>query len=217
MTKDIVNNKIVAYFDFDGTLTTRDTLIPFLIYAIGFKKFICIIPLLIPSIILYLCKIIDNEELKQRTLRMTIRGLSTQHLEELAKKFAKFKLNAHLEPEIYAKMEWHIEQGHQIYIVSANLALYLKYWVEQHKLSGIIATEIEFVDGKCTGNLATRNCYATQKPLRVEQYLQYNQISYDYSYGYGNSRGDYELLDMVDEGFFVTGDTITAWEKSSEC
>ncbi len=214
MPKDILNSEqIVAYFDFDGTLTTRDTLIPFLLYTCGFGKFIKYLPLLFSWVVLYVCKLIDNEKLKERTLKVMIGGKSYGELDVVAKKFAKFKLNTYLEPEIYAKMEWHIEQGHKVYIVSANLELYLKYWIKQHQLSGIIATEIEFVDELCTGKLSTKNCYGPQKPLRVKQYLQQYGLNYKYSYGYGNSRGDYELLDMVDEGYFVHGDKLVAWEK----
>ena len=215
MSKNVsANEEIVAYFDFDGTLTTRDTLLPFLLYIRGFFRFVCYLPLIIPRVILYVLRIIDNEKLKQATLQIVIRGLSRAELENFAKKFARFKLNSYLEPEIYAKMEWHLEQGHKVYIVSANLALYLKYWGLQHKLSGVIATEIEFIDGVCTGNLATHNCYGAQKSLRVKQYLQEHKLCYNYSYGYGNSRGDHELLDMVDEGFFVKNDIITNWEKN---
>ncbi len=205
---------IVAYFDFDGTLTMRDTLVPFLIYVCGLGKFIRQVPIIMPWVILYGLKFIDNENLKQRMLRLMIKGASIAELENKAKKFAQTNLNKYLEPDIYAKMEWHIEQGHSVYLVSANLALYLKYWAKLHKLSGVIATEIEFVAAKCTGNLASRNCYGAQKVLRVNQYLQEKNLHYAYSYGYGNSRGDYELLTMCNEGFFVSGEDIAVWEQN---
>ena len=57
----IDSREIVAYFDFDGTLTNCDTLVPFVLHAVGFAKFIRKLPSLIIIAILYLLKIIDNE------------------------------------------------------------------------------------------------------------------------------------------------------------
>jgi phosphatidylglycerophosphatase C len=96
------------------------------------------------------------------------------------------------------------------------LAIYLKYWAIRHKINAIIATELEFENNKFTGRLATPNCYGIEKTNRVNKYLADNNIIFDYSYGYGNSRGDYELLDFVNEGFFITNMAIEPWVKDAK-
>ena len=115
---------------------------------------------------------------------------------------------------MYSKLEYHLEHGHSIVLVSANLALYLNHWAKRHNIDHVIATEIEFKNGKCTGKLKTRNCYGVQKVIRINEYLKNKEAKYCYSYGYGNSHGDYELLNFVDEGFFISGNEITPWEKN---
>lgn len=200
MSKDC---KIVAYFDFDGTLSNKDTLIPFLIYCVGVFKFIAYLPRLLPVVVSYLLKIIDNQEAKQKTLTIVLKGWKEEDLLVKAKNFATTHLNKYLIPETYAKLEWHREHKHQIILVSANLAIYLRFFAELHKIDHVIATEIEVVDGVISGKLATPNCYAMQKVIRIKEYLAASNLNFDYAYGYGNSRGDHEMLLFVNEPYYV--------------
>lgn len=200
MSKDC---QIVAYFDFDGTLSSKDTLIPFLIYCVGIVKFIAYLPRLLPIVISYLFKIIDNQEAKQRTLTIVLKGWNEEDILIKAKNFATTHLNKYLIPETYAKLEWHREHKHRIILVSANLAIYLRFFAELHKIDHVIATEIEVVNGVVSGKLATPNCYAMQKVIRIKEYLESNGLNFDYAYGYGNSRGDHEMLLFVNEPYYV--------------
>lgn len=204
--------RIAAYFDFDGTITTRDTLLPFLIFAVGWGRFLLNLPKLLPIVILYCLRIISNEEAKQRTLTILLSGMKEYYLEHKAKSFALTQLHKYIKPVVYAKLEWHREHGHDLIIVSANLEVYLKYWVKFHKLNHLIGTKLEIDQhGFVTGKLTTRNCYGPQKTIRIADYFQKHNLAYCYSYGYGNSAGDYELLEYVNEPFWVNGDYIAQW------
>lgn len=198
------NCRIIAYFDFDGTLSNKDTLIPFLIYCVGYLKFLTYLPRLLPIVLLYTCRIISNQEAKERTLTIVLKGFTEDRLTEKAKNFAVTHLNKYLVPEHYSKLEWHREHGHQIALVSANLAIYLRFFAELHKINYVIATEIEADNGLITGKLATPNCYGEQKVIRIKDYLLKQMLVFDYAYGYGNSRGDHEMLLFVDEPYYVT-------------
>jgi phosphoserine phosphatase len=76
----------------------------------------------------------------------------------------------------------------------------------------VIATELDFKDSIFTGKLLSRNCYGIEKVKRIQNYLA-TQAGFIYSYGYGNSVGDYELLDFVDEGYFISGTTMKPWNR----
>ena len=212
MNNNVSEKDIVAYFDFDGTITSHDTLIPFVLYVIGLPAFLFKLPQALIISFLYICKYIDNENAKQRFLTLTLRGRTHAQLELCAKNFALTKLDKYIKPEIYAKLEYHIEHWHRIILVSANLGIYLRYWVKKHNLIDVIATEIEFVDDIATGKLATRNCYGEQKIKRLMEYLAVKSLKFAYSYGYGNSAGDYALLKYVDEAYWVTDGSLISWE-----
>lgn len=207
-----MTKNVVAFFDFDGTLTTKDTLLPFLRYAVGTWKIILKSPQLIWIVFQYFAKIIDNEGAKERTLTLLVKNMKSSHLEYLAKNFALTKLHKYLNPIVYAKLEYHREHDHKIILVSANLGIYLRYWAKLHKLDAVIATELEVnSESYMTGKLLTRNCYGVQKTIRVKSALSGNDMCFDYSFGYGNSAGDYELLEFVNEPYWVSGDYIEPW------
>lgn len=207
-----MTRNVVAFFDFDGTITTRDTLLSFLRYVVGTWKLVYKSPQLIWIVFQYLAKIIDNEEAKERTLTLLIKGMKSSNLERLAKNFSLTRLHKYINPVVYAKLEYHREHGHKIILVSANLGIYLRYWAALHKLDAVIATELEVnAESYITGKLLTRNCYGAQKTIRIKDALSGNDMDFDYSFGYGNSAGDYEMLEFVDEPYWVKGDYIKPW------
>lgn len=206
-------DKIVAYFDFDGTLTKHDTLFPFVFYVVGIFKFISKLHLVLMVLFLYYMNVFNNEKAKEFFLTIMFKGLSKSYIESKAKLFAVNKLDKGIKSEIYTKLEYHLEHGHKIILVSANLGIYLRYWAQKHKLADCIATEIEFHNGLATGKLATRNCYGKHKIDRIREYIAKNHPNFVYSYGYGNSHGDYALLSYVDEGYWISGTNIVNWNE----
>ena len=166
---------------------------------VGVKGFILKSYLIIPILISYVLKLINNEQAKQKILTVLLKGYPQSYLDNKAQLFATNVLDKFITPEVYSKLEYHIEHGHTIILVSANLAIYLNYWASRHKINHVIATEIEFTNDICTGKLKTRNCYGLQKVIRIKEFLKNTGESFSYSYGYGNSHGDHELLNFVDE------------------
>lgn len=217
----LINNKldkkIVAYFDFDGTVTTKDTLVPFLFYVAGTWKFMLNLPYLTMVLAQYRLNIITNEQAKERALTILLKGYTFEYIDKLANSFVHNSLRKYIKAEIFHKIEYHKEHGHKVILISANLGIYLRHWVKQYHVDGVISTEIQFINNIATGKLATENCYGKQKVLRLKQYLLSTKQKFDYSYGYGDSRGDYDLLDYVDEGYLINGVDFKSWKGRKSC
>ncbi|HLX53978.1 MAG TPA: hypothetical protein VKR58_08550, partial [Aquella sp.] len=79
---------IAAYFDFDGTITSEDTLLSFLIHCIGWFRVMINLPRILPNITLYLLRIITNEKAKERILIILLKGSSFTSLDKKARSFA---------------------------------------------------------------------------------------------------------------------------------
>ena len=58
-----------VFFDFDGTLTTKDSLIPFLIYTVGWPMALLKVILLLPLLCRYLFNRELRDEVKNRALQ----------------------------------------------------------------------------------------------------------------------------------------------------
>jgi phosphatidylglycerophosphatase C len=104
-----------------------------------------------------------------------------------------------------ARLAWHLEQGHDVVLVSASPQLYVEVVAEQLHAHGALGTRLAIdVRGRLTGSYLGRNCRGTEKMRRLEEWIS----SRDYEttpeiFAYGNSRGDIRMLTMATHAFNV--------------
>ena len=190
---------ILAFFDFDGTITTDDSLIKFIRFVVGDVKTAWGMILLSPMLITYKLKFIPNYKAKQWMLSYFFKGMDEQQFLKVAKEYSLKHIDTILRPKAMEKIAWHKEQGHKVVVVSASIECWLKPWCDINGLD-MIATKLEIKDGMLTGKFLTKNCYGIEKANRVKE--AYNLSNYDYIYAYGDSRGDRELYALADESFY---------------
>ncbi len=189
----------LALFDFDGTITTDDSLIKFIRFAVGDIKFTGGMIVLLPMLTAYKLKLIPNHKAKQMMLSYFFKGMSREKFMFLTKTYSLNHINSILRPQAMEKIVWHKNQGHKIIIVSASMECWLKPWCKENDLE-LIGTKLEIKDNIMTGKFSTKNCYGIEKANRVKEH--YNLNDFDYIYAYGDSRGDKELLALADESFY---------------
>ena len=190
---------IIALFDFDGTITTDDSLIKFIRFVVGDVKFIWGMTLLSPMLAAYKLKFIPNYKAKQYMLSYFFKGMSDEKFMQVANEYSLKHIKIILRPKAMEKITWHKEQGHKVVIVSASIECWLKPWCDENNLD-LIATKLEMIDGIVTGKFLTKNCYGIEKTNRVQEL--YNLSDYDHIYAYGDSSGDKELLELANESFY---------------
>jgi len=186
------NARIVAAFDFDGTITTCDSLQRFLSGALGWPRFalgaLCALPWLAACAL----HLTDRHHAKERLLRATLGGRPAAQVEQWAADFVEHDLAQWLRPEMLARLAWHQAQGHQTVLVSASPSLYLRLWANKMGFDTALCTELEVSAGRYTGRLASRNCWGPEKVRRLEAWWQDDEPTL--LYAYGDSRGDSEML-----------------------
>jgi HAD superfamily hydrolase (TIGR01490 family) len=190
---------VLALFDFDGTITTDDSLIKFIRFAVGDIKFITGMVLLSPMLIAYKLKLIPNYKAKQYMLAYFFKNMPESKFIQLSKEYSLTHIDTILRKKAMEKIQWHTQQKHKIIIVSASIECWLKPWCNKHNLD-LIGTKLEIKDGVITGKFLSKNCYGIEKVHRLQK--QYNLDDYDYIYAYGDSHGDKELLKLADESFY---------------
>jgi phosphatidylglycerophosphatase C len=190
---------ILVVSDFDGTITTDDSLIRFIRFVVGDTKFMWGIIFLSPMLIVYKLKILPNYKAKQYMLSYFLKGMSEKKFMRVASEYSLNHIDTILRPKAMEKIAWHKEQGHKIVIVSASIECWLKPWCDKNNLD-MIGTKIEIKSGIVTGKFLTKNCYGIEKANRVREV--YNLSEYAHIYAYGDTRGDKELLELADESFY---------------
>lgn len=194
------NRQALAVFDFDGTLTRRDSLLPFLWQVVGPVQFAWNVLVLVPTLLRYATGAMDNGPAKERVLGQFLGGRSVEEIRFIAESFAAETIPSLLDPEAMGRLRWHQEQGHTTVLASASPELYVRPWAEAEDFDEALGTRLETEEGVFTGHFATPNCHGPEKPRRLEA------AGFDLGgatvYAYGNSRGDRELLEMADHGFY---------------
>ena len=197
----MTDKPVVEAFDFDGTLTHHDTLIPFLIDAAGPWKVSCSILKQLPLMIGYFFGLSTRQQIKEGLLQNTIGGIPLEIVKEKGKEFARKKIRAKLKPEAMRKLQWHQNQGHRCILVSANLDVYLEPWSQMEKLQDTLCSILQVDDkGRITGFLKGKNCRGEEKTKRLLALLG-DRKSF-ILYAYGDSKGDKEMLEIADFPFY---------------
>ncbi len=187
--------KIVA-FDFDGTLTTRDTFLPFIHHVFGTQRFLQGFILYAPLLVLMKLGLYPNWKAKQRVFSHFFRGMTFKEFENYCDLFAIHNLYL-LRPKAKKALYQAQDDGAEVLIVSASIDL----WVESF-FPGIhvLGTQVEAENHRLTGRFLTPNCYGQEKVNRIiEEYP--DRESYHLT-AYGDSRGDRELLAFADEAHY---------------
>ena len=188
--------KKVYAFDFDGTLTTRDSLLAFIRYAKGTTAFCLGFLLHAPWLVLMLLGLYPNWKAKQRVFSYFFGGMPLEAFDALCQAFAKD--NRHLlRPLALQTIERARSEEAEVVIVSASIDNWVQPFFPDVK---VIGTQVEVINGRLTGRFLTKNCYGQEKVNRLLVFLPdrhtYKLIAY------GDSRGDQELLAFADEAHF---------------
>lgn len=192
---------VVAAFDFDGTLTRRDTLLPFLLYTLGATEVARHAIVLSPILAGYALGLIGNGAAKERVLVRCLSGMRKDQLQQQGERFAAYVLPELLRQDAMQRLEWHKQQGHRCIVISASMELYVRPWALKAGFDDVIATRLEIQEDGCiTGKLSGANCFGVEKMRRLEALLG-NRGGYTL-YAYGDSRGDKELLSGADYAYY---------------
>jgi HAD superfamily hydrolase (TIGR01490 family) len=193
-------SRILALFDFDGTLTEKDTLTEFISFFCRKenRKYLKSV-FHIPMWLFNKLGVISNQRARRELIKIYFRGTSADLLCNIAEEFVAQKLPQLLNLKALEKLQWHREQGHEVVIVSATPSVWIRIWANELNIR-VIATELEVNEGVYSGKFATRNCNGTEKVKRIRAALRLSE--YNYIYAYGDSGGDKQMLNLADESYY---------------
>ena len=183
--------KTIAFFDFDGTLYKKDSLLEFTKFSKGNISFYMGLITLSPYLIALKMGLYSNEKAKIKFIRHFFKDYKYEDFYTLCCTFSLTKIEQNLAKEIYAKFLNHLEENHLVYIVTASIPEWVEPWSNQFGVS-VIGTKIEIKDNLVTGNFLTRNCFGIEKTNRIKEII--NLDEFDDIHVYGNGKGDLEML-----------------------
>src|SRR5919106_898304 len=168
-----MSRRVVAAFDFDKTVSTRDNVIPFLRAAVGARRLAWALARTSPRLVAAALDDRKRDAAKIALVRRTLTGFDSARLADIASTFADDVVDRHLRTDVVERVEWHRRQGHALVLVSASLAAYLDPVGKHLGFDAVLATDLAVgEDGRLTGELAAPNVRGPEKVRRLDAWLE---------------------------------------------
>lgn len=190
--------KKIAAFDFDGTITTRDTLPEFIRFSRGNVRFMLGFILYAPLIIAYKLKLYPNWKVKEKIFSHFYKGISIDRFNQWGNGF-DIKIKQIVRPKAIDAIKKYKDTGASVIIVSASLENWIAPFAASLDIDYVLATKPEIDGNNClTGRFLTKNCYGREK---VDRILALYPCRAEYElHAFGDSKGDLELISFADYG-----------------
>jgi len=186
----------LAVFDFDGTLTRKDSLFEFVKFTHGKRQLYIQLLSILPIIVLNKLGFISSKRLKESFMEGIYKNVKEAKMWEWGKQFADTVLPALILPEAEDRLQWHISQNHEVLILSASFDVWLQPWCEVRNFE-LVSSKLEVVEDHITGKMNGENCKGKEKKRRLKAFLSLRKFAF--VYGYGDSRSDKYFYKLVDE------------------
>ena len=191
--------RTVAAFDFDGTITTQDTFVPFLERAFGKTPVRLAFMSLFWEGVKVGLSLSTRDRFKELIVGKLFLNESTERLKRVGQEHAKATA-AWYRPGALERIRWHREQGHRLVMVSASLDLYLEPAAKALGFDDLLCTRLSTNHLVFDGRLNGANCRRAEKVRLLESLLGSLQ-GYEL-YAYGDSAGDTEMLNAAQHPSF---------------
>ncbi len=192
-------SQIIAFFDFDGTITTKDTLLEFIKFSKGRLRFYIGFAINSPWLIAFKLKLIANQTAKERILSWFFRGCDLTAFQKKCDQFATQILPGLIRPKAMEEIELLRQKNATIVIVSASPENWIRPWTGPNSVK-LIATRLVTKQDTLTGRIFEHNCHGAEKVRRIKEACQLSE--YTYIYAYGDSSGDRPMLQLAHSAFY---------------
>jgi phosphatidylglycerophosphatase C len=191
----------VVAFDFDGTLTVRDSFKAFLVWRAGPVRYGMGIVKLMPAALAYLFHR-DRGRIKAAAVGEFLKGVPRERLEEDARRFAQSHSRQLLRPDAVAAWKRWRSQRVRLVIVTASPDILVAPFARGLGADELLGTQIAFdAEDRVAGAFSTPNCRAAEKVVRLKARFG---DDVRVKAAYGDTSGDTEMLAMSEmPGFRV--------------
>ena len=193
-----MNSRLVI-FDFDGTLTYKDSMLEFAKFYRGKWRYRLGIFLISPILLAYKLGLMPNWQAKQYFLQFFFRGEPLHRFQNKCDEFARDKLPLIVRKEALQQLQLHQQENDQVVIISASAENWLMAWCRALNVN-LIASRLQVRENHITGNLSGPNCYGVEKLNRLRE--KYNPKSFSEIIVYGDSKGDAALFEIATKIFY---------------
>lgn len=196
-----VGERPIVAFDFDGTLTIRDSFTAFLRWRAGGTGWAIGLAKMAPALAAYIGDR-DRGRIKAASVREFLLGVERTTLEAEAERYADQVWDSFMRPDALACWKAWGEKGAHRVIVTASPETTVAPFARRLGAEGLLGTRLVFdAQDRVTGAFAGENCRGEEKVRRLR--AAYGD-DMSLTAAYGDTSGDTEMIAIAAEkGFRV--------------
>ena len=195
-----------ALYDFDGTITSKDTTILLLFELLKLRpwRFLGLIWFLFRMILSsdILCK----QGYKNKAIGCLIKGLSDTHLSGALQNF-RTKVKFLYRSKVLTSIDQAIKDDCTVMIVTASPSFAISVCVSDLPVL-VLGTEFEKEENIYTGRLKSENCYGKEKVNRINEWASSNKIVLSVQSAWSDHFSDFDMLSLSAKRYWVGGDQL---------
>ena len=185
-------------FDFDGTITKKDTMFSFLKFY-NKRKFYLNFMKHLPFFIILKLNLAEAERVKKNFVSSILKGEKEKNIQQKAASFFEENYPSILREKALNFIQNIDRNNSECYLVTASLDIWVKPFSEKLNLK-LLSTQAKFEHGIYIGEFATKNCNGIEKVNRIKEVIK--KQSFNKIIAFGDTSGDKEMLVWADEGHY---------------
>lgn len=185
-------------FDFDGTLTYKDTMFMYLKFYDPTKfrlQFLKHVPLFV----LLKLRLAETEKVKKSFIGSILKGQTQEKIEKKSRQFFEVHYPKIVRENALDFIKNIDRENTQSLLVTASLDIWARPFAEAFSMK-LLATQAEFKNGVFTGNFIGKNCNGNEKLARIQTEIK--DKKYDKIIAFGDTSGDKPMLKWANEGHY---------------
>jgi phosphatidylglycerophosphatase C len=203
----------LAVFDLDGTITHRDTLLP---YVMGFpmsapRKLLGVL-VFCGTLILFVLGLRDHGQVKSAFIRSTLRGKTRAQVQAWTAEFVPSVLKDGVFADALNRIAHHRKEGARLVLMSASTDLYVPAFAAALGFDEVICTGIQWNGDRLDGHLTTPNRRGPEKTRCFEALRQAHPGLT--TAAYGNAASDLDHMRLADHPLLVNASNSAKREAS---
>jgi len=203
----------LAVFDLDGTISHRDTLLP---YVMGFpmsapRKLLGVL-VFCGTLALFVLGLRDHGQVKSAFIRSTLRGKTRAQVQAWTAEFVPSVLKGGVFADALNRIAHHRKEGARLVLMSASTDLYVPAFAAALGFDEVICTGVQWNGDRLDGHLTTPNRRGPEKTRCFEALRQAHPGLT--TAAYGNAGSDLDHMRLADHPLLVNASNGAKREAS---
>jgi HAD superfamily hydrolase (TIGR01490 family) len=195
--------KSIAFFDFDGTITKKDSMLELARFSSGTAFYWLGLLTISPWLLAMKLNLISAKKAKEKLLTHFFGGINLETFNSTCNSFNENILPGLIKEEAIIAIKNYQDKKIPVVIVSASAENWVAPWCNKNELQ-FICTLLKVKNNKITGELNGDNCNGPEKVSRIKQL--FNLTDFTKIYCYGDTKGDNPMLQLATNAHYKAFD-----------